>query len=106
MMGPYNSGNIPERWRARLRAHIRETTGSDREHLSATDFKTDSHVLLRFPDESFALFRHAFCLVSAEDNEAAVFTEHCGYHIFPAYDLLVESLQSSSVEPNGPRLAS
>jgi hypothetical protein len=98
MMGPHSRKNIPDKWKERLRVYIREQTGEDRDYLSATDFKTDSLVHLRFPDGSFALFRYAFCLVSAEDNEAAVFTEHCGYHIFSSYDLQIESLQSTRVD--------
>ncbi|MBC7931793.1 MAG: hypothetical protein H7Z38_14635 [Rubrivivax sp.] len=95
MMGPYNQQNVPDKWRARLRAHIKEKTGDDRDQLSATDFASNSRVYLQFPDGSFALFRYAFCLIAPEDNEAAVFTEHCGYHIFSAYDLKIEALEST-----------
>ncbi|MCA1614289.1 MAG: hypothetical protein LC800_09165 [Acidobacteria bacterium] len=88
------SHEIPERWKGRLREHMLASTGEKREHLLATDFRTDSNVSLRFRDGSFCLFRYAFYLLDQESGEVAVFTEHCGYHFFPADDLELERLQS------------
>jgi hypothetical protein len=85
---------IPERWRERLRAHIREAAGEDRGHLLAFDFPSGQSVRLDFSDGSFALFRYAFHLADAGLREIAVFTEHCGYHFFPAGGLNVEVLQA------------
>jgi hypothetical protein len=84
--------NIPDKWKAPLRQHLKERTGEDREKLSASDFQ--SNVLLRFPDGSFAFFRYAFYLLDEGDGEVAVFTEHCGYHVFPLEELELELFQS------------
>ena len=35
-----------------------------------------------FEDGSKLLFSHAFAVVDHERHELAVFTEHCGYHVF------------------------
>lgn len=81
-------------WLARVREHVRSTTGEDRDHLSAHDFKPGRSVRLDFPDGSFALFRYAFCLRDEELEEVAVFTEHCGYFFLPAEELRVEVLET------------
>ncbi len=61
-------------------------------HLRAEDFKSRRSVRLAFPDGSTALFRYAFLAADEERRELAVFTEHCGHHVFPlgelAYSLL------------------
>lgn len=51
-------------------------------------------VRLDFPDGSLALFRYAFHLEDHALREAAVFTEHCGYHYFPHGGPCIEVLQS------------
>jgi hypothetical protein len=63
--------------------------GRPREHirkygLSATDFPPNEELKLTFADESSAHFRYAFFVTSNLRRQLAVFTEHCGYHIFPA----------------------
>lgn len=85
---------IPARWRAGIRRHIHETTGEDRDHLNAMDFQVGRSVRLDFPDGSMAIFRYAFHLEAPELREAAVFTEHCGYHYFPLGGLRIEVLQA------------
>jgi hypothetical protein len=49
---------------------------------------------LRFGDGSFALFKYAFYLLDRAQDELAVFTEHCGYHIFNLSCTDVEILES------------
>ncbi len=85
--------DLPERWAERLRAHLREAHGPDRGHLSATDFSNQS-LNINFPDGSSAFFRYAFYLLDRELNEVAVFTEHCGYHIFPLAGSQLELFES------------
>jgi hypothetical protein len=84
---------VPETWKPRLRQYLRERHGEDRDRLSASDFPPGQSVVLRFPDGSHALFRYAFAIVDEASGEIAVFTEHCGYHVFPAGDAEVETLQ-------------
>lgn len=40
-------------------------------------------------DGSVAEFKYAFALVSEERKAIAVFTEHCGHHIFPYHEAKV-----------------
>ncbi|HEY1084725.1 MAG TPA: hypothetical protein VGE29_20840 [Prosthecobacter sp.] len=75
--------DLPERWVAELATHLRS---KNRSRLSAYDFPGDRVLCLRFPDGSFAEFKHAFALHSETLDEIAVFTEHCGYHLFPRYE--------------------
>lgn len=57
--------------------------------LSATDFSSSNEVEIKFPDGSYALFRYAFFVVNEQKGAVAVFTEHCGYHIFPKGDIQI-----------------
>ncbi len=85
---------VPEAWKPRLRKLIRERCGEDRDQLAADDFPPDQSVMIRFPDGSHVLFRYAFAIEDAASGEVAVFTEHCGYHVFPMVDAEVEILRS------------
>ena len=86
--------HVPEAWKPRLRQFLRERRGEDRESPSTVDFPCGQSVFIRFPDGSHALFRYAFAIVDETAGEVAVFTEHCGYHVFPAGEAEVEILQS------------
>lgn len=85
---------IPDRWLPRVREYIRATSGEERDHLSVYSFPPGRSVRLNFPDGSSAFFRFAFYLRDDALGEVAVFTEHCGYHYFPAGELEVEVLES------------
>jgi hypothetical protein len=87
------SDDLPERWAERLKVYMRER-GSERGHLSAADFGANQHLKINFPDGSFALFQFAFYLLDRELGEVAVFTEHCGYHVFPLAGTRLELLES------------
>ncbi len=83
---------VPEEWRDQLRSFVREHFDEDRDNLTATDFR--HAVWLRFPDGSLVLFKYALYLISRDRNQIAVFTEHCGYHVFPLMDAQIELMQS------------
>lgn len=51
--------------------------------LSAGDFSPSRAVEIKFVDGSHARFSYAFAIVSKERQAVAVFTEHCGYLVFP-----------------------
>ena len=85
---------VPESWKPRLRRYLREQFGEDRERLSAYDFPNDQGIFIRFLDGSHVFFRHAFVIADEVSKEVAVFTEHCGYHVFPAVEAEVETLRS------------
>jgi hypothetical protein len=62
--------------------------------LSAANFPPGPSVVIRFPDGSHVQFRHAFAVPDEAGREVAVFTEHCGYHVFPVGEAEVEVVQS------------
>ena len=84
----------PEPWKPRLRQYLRERCGEDRDRLSAYDFPQNQNIFIRFPDRSQVFFRYAFAITDEAGDEVAVFTEHCGYHVFPADEAEVETLRS------------
>lgn len=86
--------DLPERWKAKLLQHVATTGGGEFRRLSASDFLS-STVAITFEDDSRVEFKYAFVIEAPEFREAAVFTEHCGYHIFPLY----EGLDLQIVEP-------
>jgi hypothetical protein len=88
--------DLPLRWRERIERLTDERYGLDYKHrgsLGASDFPANAHVSVEFPDGSEATFRYAFFIAAPEYDEVAVFTEHCGYHIFPAGDLRIEQIE-------------
>jgi hypothetical protein len=86
---------VPDEWKPRLRAYLRAKRGEDREGLSAGDFSTRQSVHVHFPDGSFALFRYAFAVPDEAGRAVMVFTEHCGYHVFPVGPSEVEVVQTA-----------
>ncbi len=79
-MYPYGK-YLPAHWKAWLREN--RTFGSK---LDAGPFPREV-LTLEFPDASTARFAYAYCVHDEERGELAVFTEHCGYHVFPVVDL-------------------
>lgn len=93
-----NHNDLPERWVKKLSAYLRDERESDRDHLSATDFVTNQTLMISLQDGSSAILRYAFYLIDRDLNEVAVFTEHCGYHIFPLYGTHLELLESKRTD--------
>lgn len=80
-------------WADELNAKLgRPTEAILRRGLSALDFRGNEDLKLTLPDGSSAYFRYAFFVVSPSRRQIAVFTEHCGYHIFPASGTTVERI--------------
>lgn len=77
--------DLPERWKVKLQQHVATTGGGEFRGLSASDFLS-STVAITFEDDSRVEFKYAFVVEAPEFREVAVFTEHCGYHIFPLYE--------------------
>ena len=77
--------DLPERWRKRVTELALSQSKGKYRSLGAGVF-ADQSLRLSFPDGSTAFFRYAFALRNDEAGELAVFTEHCGYHIFPSVD--------------------
>lgn len=74
--------DLPDRWTARLEDYLKGQLNRRYQSLSGEDFQAD--VRIRFEDGSFVSFNFALVLVAEDAGEVAIFTEHCGYHVFPA----------------------
>ncbi len=74
--------DLPERWKTRVREYLAARGDADRTELNAFDFFAQRVAKLKFDDGSFAEFRYPLVIEAPELNEVAVFTEHCGYHLF------------------------
>ncbi|GAB2864380.1 hypothetical protein [Hymenobacter ruber] len=85
--------DLPERWKLKLQEHLIAKGSTKPEKLSASEFPSETTVSIRFEDGSHVEFKYASVIEASEFRELAVFTEHCGYHLFPLYDglsLIVE----------------
>ncbi len=87
---------LPERWLTNLRTYLRDRRGVDRDQPSNADFNLRECLKLSFDDHSWAFFYSAFYIVDREQDEVAVFTQHCGIHIFPLLGTKVEFLELKS----------
>jgi hypothetical protein len=65
--------------------------------LSAYDFNADE-VKIVFDDGSSANFKYSFYVENPIKNVIAVFTEHCGYHLFRSSGVTVMAVPESWVE--------
>jgi hypothetical protein len=71
--GLHHGQYLPPHWQTWLRSY---RPGG----LRSGDF--EGALRITFEDESEALFYSAFCALDQQREELAVFTEHCGYHVF------------------------
>jgi len=78
-----NHADLPERWKERIVQWIRKFADDERTELGASDFPCSHRLRLKFDDGSEAEFRYALLIEEPSFREIGVFTEHCGYHIFP-----------------------
>lgn len=61
--------------------------------LGAADFPMNESLHIKLVDGSFVQFEYAFHLVNEGKRAIAVFTEHCGYHVFPLHSAVVSRIQ-------------
>lgn len=85
-------------WADKLSVRTGRSEKAIEEHgLKCTDFGGDSGKLtLDFEDGSSILFEGAFTLEDNTQKLLAVFTEHCGYHVFYR-----PSIEKVTFEPYG-----
>ena len=91
--------DLPERWKNKVQDYLTAKGETKYKTLSTSDFTAYSTVKIRFEDDSKVEFKYAFVIKAPEFNEVGVFTEHCGYHLFPLYEgleLVVEKDDSQS----------
>ncbi len=73
--------DLPERWKKKLSEYVLSRSGGKYSLPGAGYF--NQTLIIRFPDGSFIMFTSAFALEAEEWGQIGVFTEHCGYHLFP-----------------------
>jgi hypothetical protein len=83
--------DLPQRWKNRIEDYLQKQ-GSKYKELSAYDFAGNSSIKITLDDGSYAFFKYAFYWIDKEAKEVAVFTEHCGYHIFNSGEILLETI--------------
>lgn len=74
--------DLPERWQAKLADWWKANNLDHHASLGAGAFSPASTVEIHFENGSQATFLYAFVIEAPEFGETAVFTEHCGYHLF------------------------
>ncbi len=85
--------DIIENWAEDLSKKLGRPAADIKEKgLSAYDFSPSSHVEVTFLDKSFCKFKFAFCVINEEKRLVAVFTEHCGYHVYSTYGAIVREI--------------
>lgn len=75
--------DLPERWKAKVADWVSRLGHSENGRFSAMDFPCSHSLDMTFDDGSKASFHYAILIEAPEFNELGVFTEHCGYHVFP-----------------------
>jgi hypothetical protein len=78
--------NLPNHWLEWIRSFSLKQSDGKYQELSAGYFR--GKVGLRFQDGSHAFFENAFFVKDEERQEIALFTEHCGYHVFNAQGVI------------------
>lgn len=83
--------DLPQRWQDRIKDYLQKQ-GSKYKELSAYDFSLNQNIKITFDDGSNAFFKDSFYWIDNESREFAVFTEHCGHHIFNLGEILLETI--------------
>lgn len=87
-------------WAEELAATLRRSVDAIRaDGLSAYDFPSGSELHVKLMDGSTLRFRHAFHVIRESEHALAVFTEHCGYHIFPLNGAQISRVSETALYP-------
>ena len=85
---------IIDEWAGALSEKLGRSTDEIRTTgLSAEDFSPAQRVELTLADKSFCRFNFAFLVLDEASRRVAVFTEHCGYHVFPLSEAIVKEIR-------------
>jgi hypothetical protein len=80
---------LPSHWQRNVDKYLSRPEAEYRQ-ISLADLLNDLRIT--FEDDSTAYFYYAFYLSDPETKEVAVFTEHCGYHVFPYFIKSLETI--------------
>jgi hypothetical protein len=85
-----DDAGIAGEWAEELSCALERSIDDIRENgLSARDFPGEYDLCIDFADGSRVEFKYAFYVVREASRQIAVFTEHCGYHLFPAHGVTI-----------------
>nr|WP_159063705.1 hypothetical protein [Thaumasiovibrio occultus] len=88
--------DLLRRWAPLLAHHLQRDEASIRDNgLSSSDFD-GAAIEMKFEDGSYCRFQYAFAVVNETTFEVAVFTEHCGYHVFSSDGVSVYRCEESA----------
>ena len=91
---PRLAKQILTEWEQELAHHLGRSVQEIRSKgLDASDFSSNECLHIQLADGSFVQFEYAFHVVNAEKFAIAVFTEHCGYFVFPIHSSVVSRIQ-------------
>jgi hypothetical protein len=83
---PSYAAQLELEWASELAAHLGVPEDDFRANPTGhLDYPSDG-VRVELMDGSFVEFRYAFALVNESRKCIAVFSEHCGHHIFPYHE--------------------
>ena len=84
---------ILEEWAEDVAAKLGRSADQLRQQgLGASDFPADHDLRIQLMDGSYVQFRYAFAVKSQKWRAIAVFTEHCGYHVYPHHDAVISAV--------------
>jgi hypothetical protein len=91
---PRMAGAILEEWAAEVASSVGRSAEELRSSgLGVHDFPSDHELRITLMDGSFVQFKYAFAVHSEKKRAIAVFTEHCGYHVFPDHEAVISKVE-------------
>jgi hypothetical protein len=92
---PRLADQILEEWVEEVSSHVGRSVEELRtKGLGASDFPAGRELRVALMDGSFVQFRYAFAVASDAKRAIAVFTEHCGYHVFPNHEAVISEVRN------------
>lgn len=84
------ASSIVHDWVTLLAIHLgRSVEEIQSNGLQASDFPPAGDLEVRLADGSRMTFKNAFSLVDPTSYSIAVFSEHCGHHVFPYHEATI-----------------
>jgi hypothetical protein len=86
---PKFAAQVEQEWSEDLAAHLSCALDAFRANPTAHMLYPNQTVRVELKDGSLVQFKHSFAIVSPAKRAVAVFTEHCGHHVFPYHEARV-----------------
>lgn len=86
---PIHAARLEREWSEELAAHLHCSVEALLANPTAVMAYPVETVRVELMDGSSVEFKYSFFIVSESKKAIAVFTEHCGHHVFPYHDARV-----------------